>query len=130
MKILIVDDSSTIRRVLTNVLSRMFTEEVTFFEAENGQIAFDILNANKDITLIFLDFNMPIMNGDEFLTRVRGDKELSSVRVIMCTTVSQKDTVISLMKKGVSGYIVKPFTPDTVRKTILPLVSRLGYNLA
>lgn len=130
MKILIVDDSSTIRRVLTNVLGRMFTDEVQFFEAENGQIALDILNENKDITLIFLDFNMPVMNGDEFLTIVRSDKDFNAVRIIMCTTESQKSTVVSIMKKGVSGYVVKPFTPEVVRKAIQPLVSRLGYTLA
>lgn len=130
MKILIVDDSSTIRRVLTNVLSRMFSDNVQFFEAENGQIALNILKDNRDITLIFLDFNMPVMNGEEFLSIVRSDKDLNAVRIIMCTTESQKSTVISIMKKGVSGYVVKPFTPDIVRKAILPLVSRLGYTLA
>jgi two-component system chemotaxis response regulator CheY len=108
----------------------MFADEAQFFEAENGEIALDILNINRDITLIFLDFNMPVMNGEEFLTILRSDKELNTVRVIMCTTESQKSTVITIMKKGVSGYVVKPFTPDTVRKAILPLVSRLGYTLA
>jgi len=100
-----------------------------FLEAENGQIALKTLNENPDISLIFLDYNMPIMNGEEFLTIVRANKDLNSVRVIMCTTESQKATVVSIMKKGVSGYVVKPFSPDTVRKTILPLVARMGYSL-
>lgn len=129
MKILLVDDSSTIRRVLTNVLSRMFKEDVTFLEAENGEVALNVLRENAPIDLIFLDFNMPVMNGDEFLTAVRAMKEYNAIRIVMCTTEAEKSTVLSLMKKGVNGYIVKPFSPDVVRKAIAPIVARMGYEL-
>lgn len=130
MKIMLVDDSSTIRRVLKNVMGRMFVEEVEFFEAENGQEAFDLLKKNKDISLIFLDYNMPIMNGEQFLVKVRAEKEFNPVRIIMCTTEAEKSLVVSLMKKGVNGYIAKPFTPEVVRRSIVPIVSRMGYTLA
>lgn len=129
MKILLVDDSSTIRRVLTNVLSRMFKEQVTFLEAENGEVALNVVRENGDINLIFLDYNMPIMNGDEFLTTVRAAKEYNGIRIIMCTTEAEKSTVVTLMKKGVNGYVVKPFTPEVVRKAITPIVARMGYEV-
>lgn len=130
MKILLVDDSSTIRRVLKNVMTRMFVDKVEFYEAENGQEALSVLKNNKDISLIFLDYNMPIMNGEQFLDAVRSDKEFNSVRIVMCTTEAEKSLVVSLMKKGVNGYIAKPFTPEVVRRSIVPIVTRLGYTLA
>lgn len=127
---MLVDDSSTIRRVLKNVMGRMFNEDVQFLEAENGQEAFDTLKKNTDISLIFLDYNMPIMNGEQFLVKVRSDKEFNGVRIVMCTTEAEKSLVVSLMKKGVNGYIAKPFTPEVVRRAIVPIVTRMGYTLA
>lgn len=127
---MLVDDSSTIRRVLKNVMGRMFQEDVQFLEAENGQEAFDTLKKNTDISLIFLDYNMPIMNGEQFLVKVRSDKEFNGVRIVMCTTEAEKSLVVSLMKKGVNGYIAKPFTPEVVRRAIVPIVTRMGYTLA
>lgn len=129
MKILLVDDSSTIRRVLSNVLSRMFKDGVGFLEAENGEVALNVLRENSDIDLIFLDYNMPIMNGEEFLTAVRAQKEYNGIRIVMCTTEAEKTTVLTLMKKGVNGYIVKPFSPDIVRKAIAPIVARMGIEV-
>ena len=129
VKLMLVDDSSTIRRVIKNVLNRMIEEDVEFLEAENGEEALNLLQANKDISVIFLDVNMPVMNGDVFLEKMRSNKEYNAVRVVMVTTEAEKSKVIKIMKLGANGFIVKPFTPDTMRRSLTPILGRMGITL-
>lgn len=128
LKVLVVDDSVTLRRVVKNVLSRLVVDEVVFYEAGNGEEALSLINANPDVDLILLDVNMPIMNGDVFLQKMRAQEQFNKVRVVMVTTEAEKKTVMRIMKIGANGYIVKPFTPPVMRKSLEPILTRMGIK--
>ncbi len=129
LKVLVVDDSVTLRRVIKNVLSRLVIGGVTYHEAGDGVEAMEQVKAHQDIDLILLDVNMPVMNGDVFLKNLRDDKAFNKIRVIMVTTEAEKKSVIRIMKIGANGFIVKPFTPDVMRKAIAPTLTRMGFEL-
>lgn len=131
INIMLVDDSTTIRRVMKNVLSRIINDEVTLLEAGNGIEALEVLKQqNGEIDLILLDVNMPEMNGDVFLEKMRSDPANNRIRVVMVTTEAEKKTVIKIMKLGANGYIVKPFTPDIMKKSLQPILGRMGITMA
>ena len=123
MNILIVDDSKIIRRVLTNVLNRYF-ENPTLYEAENGEEALMIMNQHP-VDLILLDWNMPVMNGEEVVNAIRKNKEWNKTRIIMATTEGSKANVLKMIKKGVNGYLVKPFQEDNIIKTLQTVTARM-----
>jgi len=115
MKILIVDDSSTMRRVLKmGVLKAIGADSPTILEAENGEEGLDILRKNLDTDYVFLDVNMPVMKGDEMLRIMRGDKDLKDIKVIMQTTEGVREKVAELTRLGISGYLLKPYTQDII----------------
>lgn len=121
MKILLVDDSSIVRRIEKNVLESEFPNaEVS--EAADGLIAQKMIQDNADINYIFLDYNMPNMNGEQLLTWIRSQKEYNHIRIIMVTTEAEKKTVVKLMKAGVNGYVAKPFTPDLLRTSLMRIM--------
>ncbi len=131
INIMIVDDSTTIRRVMKNLLARMIKDELTLLEAGNGIEAMEVLKKQEgEIDLILLDVNMPEMNGDVFLEQMRSNPAYNNIRVVMVTTEAEKKTVIKIMKLGANGYIVKPFTPDIVKKSLQPILGRMGITLA
>ena len=105
MKILIVDDSSVMRRIIKNHLSQLGYND--FIDAQDG---IDALDKIKDAELIFTDWNMPNMNGFEFLKKVRSMPEHNNTKIIMVTTESSKFDVIDAIKADVTEYIIKPFT--------------------
>ena len=123
MNILIVDDSKIVRRVLSNVLTRYFGDP-TLYEAENGEEALIIMNTHK-IDLILLDWNMPVMNGEAVVDAVRKNKEWNKTRIIMATTEGSKANVLKMIKKGVNGYLVKPFQEDNIIKTLQTVTARM-----
>ena len=130
LHIMIVDDSVTIRRVMKNVLGRLVKEEIGVLEAGNGIEALAVLKEHHEhIALILLDVNMPEMNGDVFLEKMRSDATYNRIRVVMVTTEAEKKTVIRIMKIGANGYIVKPFTPQTMKRSLEPILGRLGIEL-
>jgi two-component system chemotaxis response regulator CheY len=129
LKIMTVDDSNTIRRVFKNTLPKIFIDKIEIVEAEDGQEALDVLAQNTDTQIIFLDVNMPVMKGDEFLEKMRAMPEYNDIRVIMATTEAEKRTVMKIMKLGANGYIIKPFNYDTVVKALLPIVGRMGIEI-
>jgi two-component system chemotaxis response regulator CheY len=129
LKIMTVDDSNTIRRVFKNTLPKIFIDKIEIVEAEDGQEALDVLAQNTDTQIIFLDVNMPVMKGDEFLEKMRTMPEYNDIRVIMATTEAEKRTVMKIMKLGANGYIIKPFNYDTVVKALLPIVGRMGIEI-
>ena len=110
MKVLVVDDFSTMRKIVKNNLKGMGFSNI--IEAENGQKALEELK-KESVGLIISDWNMPVMSGIELLKAVRGDAGLKSIPFIMVTAEGQKDNVMEAAKAGVSNYVVKPFTPDT-----------------
>ncbi len=125
MKILIVDDSSTMRRVLKmGVTKALDGRDPIILEAENGQEGLDILRKNSDIDYVFLDVNMPVMKGDEMLRIMRSDPEIKHIKVIMQTTEGVRSKVAELTKMGISGYLLKPYTQDIILQLMKKLMER------
>ncbi len=116
MKIITVDDSSTMRRIIKNTLKRIgYGDEI--LEAENGKEALEILE-NNDVDLIITDWNMPVMDGLTFVKKIRSNKKYDDVPIIMVTTEAAKEDIITALKAGVNNYIVKPFTPQVLKEKI------------
>ena len=111
MKILVVDDFATMRRILRNVLKQLGFTNIS--EADNGKTALKELKKDT-YDLVLCDWNMPEMPGIDLLNKVRSDDELKSIPFVMVTAEAQKDNILEAVKAGVSSYIVKPFTPETV----------------
>ncbi|WP_456433547.1 chemotaxis response regulator CheY [Thermosulfuriphilus sp.] len=115
MKILIVDDFATMRRIVKNILSQLGFKN--FIEADDGTTAWEILQKEK-IDLIVSDWNMPKMTGLELLKKVRADERLKDLPFLMVTAEAQKENIIEAVKHKVSQYIVKPFTAETMGEKI------------
>ena len=111
--ILVVDDSSTMRRIIKNTLLRVGYPDI--IEAENGIDALTKLKENH-IDLILTDWNMPEMDGLTFVKSVRSSDSFSHIPVIMVTTESAKTEVVEALKEGVNDYVVKPFTPEALKE--------------
>lgn len=115
MKILIVEDSPTMRRIVKNTLKRIGYEDVE--EAEDGVEALAALG-NADIEFIITDWNMPKMNGLDFTKRVKANEKYKDVPILMVTTRSVEQDVLEAFEAGAASYIVKPFTPDVLKEKI------------
>ena len=112
IKVLVVDDMSTMRRILKNVLRQIgFTD---IMEAENGQDALTKLKAGG-FGLVVSDWNMPVMQGIDLLRAVRADAELKTLPFLMVTAEAQKENLIVAVQAGVSNYVVKPFTAEVLQ---------------
>lgn len=123
MKILIVDDFSTMRRIIKNLLRDLgFNNTV---EADDGNTALPILKKGG-IDFLVTDWNMPGMTGLELLKAVRADPELRSLPVLMVTAESKRDQIIEAAQAGVNGYIVKPFTANTLKEKIDKIFERIA----
>jgi two-component system chemotaxis response regulator CheY len=119
MKILIVDDAKTMRTIIKNVLKKLGFSDENFLEAGDGEEALKILEEHPDeIKIIFLDWNMPKMNGFEFLKKVRANKKYDNIKIVMVTTETKKENVIAALKAGVNNYIAKPFTPQVLKQKL------------
>ena len=116
MKLLVVDDSSTMRRIIKNTLQRLGNKDI--LEAEHGLEAWGILEANSDINVLITDWNMPEMNGLELVKKVRAEQKYIDMPIIMVTTEGGKAEVITALKAGVNNYIVKPFTPQVLKEKL------------
>lgn len=124
MKLLVVDDSSTMRRIIKNTLSRLGYTEI--LEAEDGAQAWEVMSdENSGVGILITDWNMPEMNGLELVKKVRGEQRYKDVPIIMVTTEGGKAEVITALKAGVNNYIVKPFTPQVLKEK---LEAVLGVN--
>ena len=122
MKILIVDDFSTMRRIIKNLLRDLgFTNTV---EADDGTTALPILQAGS-IDFLVTDWNMPGMTGIELLRAVRADEKLKSIPVLMVTAEAKRDQIISAAQAGVNGYVVKPFTAVALNEKIEKIFERI-----
>ncbi|MCL1945549.1 MAG: response regulator [Chitinivibrionia bacterium] len=116
MKVLLVDDSSTMRRIQTNQLNGLGVSDIV--EAENGQDGLDKLAKSMPLDVVLLDWNMPVKNGFEFLTEARANAAYKDVKIIMCTSESEKTRVLEALKAGANNYIVKPFTPESLKEKL------------
>ena len=115
IRILVVDDFSTMRRIVRNILKQLGFNNVV--EADDGSTAWEILNKDK-IDFIISDWNMPQMTGIEFLRKVRASEEFADLPFLMVTAEAQQENIIEAVQAKVSNYIVKPFTADTLGQKI------------
>lgn len=116
MKLLVVDDSSTMRRIIKNTLARLGYKDI--LEGEDGLVGWNVLDANPDVGMLITDWNMPEMNGLELVKKVRADERFTDLPIIMVTTEGGKAEVITALKAGVNNYIVKPFTPQVLKEKL------------
>jgi len=121
IKILIVDDFATMRKVIRNLLKQGGYENIV--EAEDGVMALSELKASK-IDFIISDWNMPNMTGLELLKAVRADGDLSKTPFLMVTAEALQDNVVQAVKAGVDNYIVKPFTADVLSEKIAEILAK------
>ena len=123
MKILIVDDFSTMRRIIKNLLRDLgFTNTQ---EADDGQTALPMLKTG-DFDFLVTDWNMPGMTGIDLLKEVRADSKLSALPVLMVTAEAKRDQIIEAAQAGVNGYVVKPFTAQVLKEKIDKIFERVN----
>lgn len=115
MRVLVVDDFSTMRRIIKNILRQLGFNNVV--EADDGTSAWDVLNKDK-IDFIISDWNMPQMTGIDLLRKVRASEEFCDLPFLMVTAEAQQENIIEAVQAKVSNYIVKPFTADVMKQKI------------
>jgi two-component system chemotaxis response regulator CheY len=115
MKVLSVDDSMTARLIVKKILEE---DGHTVLEAPDGAIALSIIESQKPIDLVVLDWNMPTMNGLECLQQIRKNPNYSTVKVVMCTTEAERSMVVEAVKAGANGYVLKPVDPENLRAQV------------
>ncbi|MCD6292807.1 MAG: chemotaxis response regulator CheY [Deltaproteobacteria bacterium] len=113
MKIIVVDDFSTMRRIIKNILRQLGFNNVQ--EADDGSTAWPKIQA-EPFDLIITDWNMPKMSGLDLLKNIRNDENLKDTPVLMVTAEALKENIIEAVKAGVSNYIIKPFTAETMQE--------------
>lgn len=122
MKILIVDDFSTMRRIVKNLLRDLgFTNTQ---EADDGTTALPLLKSGN-FDFLVTDWNMPGMTGIELLRAIRADPQLASLPVLMVTAEASREQIVEAAKAGVNGYIIKPFTAATLQEKLDRIFERL-----
>ncbi len=124
IKILVVDDFSTMRRIIKNLLRDLGFNNVV--EAEDGNSALPMLRSGN-FDFLVTDWNMPGMSGIELLKAVRSDPKLASLPVLMVTAEAKRDQIVDAAQAGVNGYVVKPFTAQTLKEKLDRIFDRLGH---
>ena len=115
MKILIVDDFSTMRRIIRNILKQL--EFINVEEAEDGNVAFEKLK-EADYDLLITDWNMPNMTGIDLLKEIRANEKLKNLKVLLVSAEAEKENIIQAVQAGANEYVVKPFTADVLGQKI------------
>lgn len=123
IKILVVDDFSTMRRIVKNILKQLGYENIE--EAEDGSQAYNKLKSGS-FGFVVSDWNMPNMDGLELLKKVRSDPDLKDLPFLMVTAEAEKEKVIAAIKAGVSNYIVKPFTAEVLKEKMDRIFEKLS----
>jgi two-component system chemotaxis response regulator CheY len=123
LKILVVDDFSTMRRIVRNLLKELGYTNVD--EAEDGVAALQKLNGSN-FQFVVTDWNMPNMTGIELLRAIRADAALKNLPVLMITAEAKKENIIEAAQSGASGYIVKPFTAGTLEEKLNKIFEKFG----
>ena len=119
-KLLIVDDSSTMRKIIMRVLRQAEISVDNILEAGNGVEGMQQLLSNPDIALVLSDVNMPEMNGLDFVKEISKSHTKEKLPVIMVTTESGQGLLANALEEGANGYVCKPFTPETIRSALEP----------
>lgn len=123
LKFLIVDDFSTMRRIVRGLLKEIGYANAE--EAEDGAVALNMLQ-NGGYDFVVSDINMPNMNGFELLKAIKADEKLKHLPVLMVTAEAKREQIIEAAQNGVNGYIIKPFTAQTLEEKLGKIFERLG----
>ncbi|MCQ9615974.1 chemotaxis response regulator CheY [Paenalcaligenes niemegkensis] len=123
IKILVVDDFPTMRRIIRNLLKDLGYENVD--EAEDGAMGLEKLR-NGSFDFVVSDWNMPNLDGLEMLKQIRADATLSTMPVLMVTAEAKKENIIAAAQAGASGYVVKPFTAATLEEKLNKIFDKMG----
>ncbi len=123
MKVLVVDDFSTMRRIVKNLLRDLGFTNIQ--EADDGSTALPMLKEG-DFDFVVTDWNMPGMQGIDLLKAIRADSNLAHIPVLMVTAEAKKEQIVMAAQAGVNGYIVKPFTAATLKTKLDKIFERLG----
>ncbi len=123
LKFLVVDDFSTMRRIVRNLLKELGYSNVD--EAEDGAMALAKLK-NGDFDFVISDWNMPNMDGLTMLQHIRADPALSKMPVLMVTAEAKKENIIAAAQAGANGYVVKPFTAATLDEKLTKIFEKIG----
>ncbi|AGH45759.1 chemotaxis response regulator CheY [Paraglaciecola psychrophila] len=123
MKILVVDDFSTMRRIIKNLLKDLGF--VNIQEADDGNTALPMLQQG-DFDFVVTDWNMPGMQGIDLLRAIRADVNLKHIPVLMVTAEAKKEQIVAAAQAGVNGYVIKPFTAATLKEKLAKIFERLG----
>ena len=123
MKILVVDDFSTMRRIIKNLLKDLGFSNIQ--EADDGSRALPMLQQG-DFDFVVTDWNMPGMQGIDLLRAIRADDKLKHLPVLMVTAEAKKEQIVAAAQAGVNGYVVKPFTAATLKEKLEKIFERLG----
>jgi two-component system chemotaxis response regulator CheY len=109
MRALVIDDSRTVRAIIRSILTEVGLQVV---EAGDGREGLEQLHRAADLDLILVDWNMPVMNGLDFVRAVRADRAYDPVRIMMVTTETEQEQVVRALEAGANEYLMKPFTKD------------------
>ncbi|MFT6343349.1 MAG: two-component system chemotaxis response regulator CheY [Paraglaciecola sp.] len=123
MKILVVDDFSTMRRIIKNLLRDLGFANIQ--EADDGNTALPMLKQG-DFDFVVTDWNMPGMQGIDLLRAIRADASLKHIPVLMVTAEAKKEQIVAAAQAGVNGYVIKPFTAATLKEKLAKIFERLG----
>ena len=123
IKILVVDDFSTMRRIIKNLLKDLGFSNIQ--EADDGSTALPMLQQG-DFDFVVTDWNMPGMQGIDLLRAIRSDESLKHLPVLMVTAEAKKEQIVAAAQAGVNGYVVKPFTAATLKEKLEKIFERLG----
>lgn len=124
MRALVIDDSRVMRRIVAGILHPLGFETV---EAADGRQALDVMEAGTQVDLACVDWNMPVMNGLEFVSAVRENRDWRDVTLMMVTTESEHGQIVRALAAGAHEYVIKPFTPDAIRDK-LQLLGLVGVE--
>lgn len=123
IRILVVDDFSTMRRIIKNLLKDLGFTNIQ--EADDGNTALPML-VKGDFDFVVTDWNMPGMQGIDLLRAIRADEKLKHLPVLMVTAEAKKEQIVAAAQAGVNGYVVKPFTAGTLKMKLDKIFERLG----
>ena len=121
MRFLVVDDSTTMRRIIINTLNKVGYKDCA--EAANGREGMEKLTANG-ADMVITDWNMPEMSGIDFIRAIRANAATRELPVLMVTTNAAKDDIVEALRAGINSYVVKPFTPETIKEKIEGILAR------
>lgn len=120
LKVLVVDDSTIMVKIITNVLNNLGVKRENMITGQDGKEALEKFKQNQ-VDIIFTDWNMPIMNGLELIKQIRIINK--DIKIIMITTEAEKTSIISALKAGANNYVIKPFNADTLKTKLIDILS-------